>query len=80
MTIKEAIKQRHSVRNYIHKPLSKKIVEILEEKISECNEKGRLHIQLVTQETKAFTGIMSYGKFHGVENYLVMAGKKADEG
>lgn len=41
--------------------------------------KGRLHIQLVTQETKAFTGIMSYGKFHGVENYLVMAGKKADD-
>lgn len=79
MTIEEVIKQRHSVRNYIHKPLSKEIVEILEEKISESNEKGRLHIQLVTQETKAFTGIMSYGKFHGVENYLVMAGKKADD-
>ena len=79
MTIEEAIKQRHSVRKYTHKPLSKEIVEILEEKIDECNEKGRLHIQLVTQETKAFTGIMSYGKFHGVENYLVMAGKKADD-
>ena len=24
------------------------------------------------------SGIMSYGKFHGVENYLVMAGKKDD--
>ena len=65
MTIEETIKQRHSVRNYIHKPLSKKIVEILEEKISECNEKGRQHIQLVTQETKAFTGIMSYGTLSG---------------
>ena len=65
MTTEEAIKQRHSVRNYIHKPLSKKIVEILEEKISECNEKGRQHIQLVTQETKAFTGIMSYGTLSG---------------
>ena len=79
MTIEEAIKQRHSVRKYTHKPLSKEIVEILEEKIDECNEKGRLHIQLVTQETKAFTGIMSYGKFHGVENYLVMAGQKDDD-
>lgn len=74
MTIEEAIKQRHSVRKYIHKPLSTEVVRALEEKILECNKEGGLHIQLVTQETKAFSGIMSYGKFHGVENYLVMAG------
>lgn len=78
MTIEEAIKQRHSVRKYIHKPLSTEVVRALEEKILECNKEGGLHIQLVTQETKAFSGIMSYGKFHGVENYLVMAGQKAD--
>ena len=77
MTIEEAIKQRHSVRKYIHKPLSTEVVRALEEKIGECNKEGGLHIQLVTQETKAFSGIMSYGKFHGVENYLVMAGQKA---
>ena len=79
MTIEEAIKQRHSVRKYIHKPLSTEVVRALEEKIGECNKEGDLHIQLVTQETKAFSGIMSYGKFHGVENYLVMAGQKADD-
>lgn len=79
MTIEEAIKQRHSVRKYIHKPLSTEVVRALEEKILECNKEGGLHIQLVTQETKAFSGIMSYGKFHGVENYLVMAGQKADD-
>ena len=78
LTIEEAIKQRHSVRKYIHKPLSTEVVRALEEKILECNKEGGLHIQLVTQETKAFSGIMSYGKFHGVENYLVMAGQKAD--
>ena len=79
MTIEEAIKQRHSVRKYIHKPLSVEVIRALEEKIEECNEKGGLHIQLVTQETKAFAGIMSYGKFHGVENYLVMVGRKTDD-
>lgn len=79
MTIEEAIKQRHSVRKYIHKPLSTEVVRALEEKIGECNKEGGLHIQLVTQETKAFSGIMSYGKFHGVENYFVMAGQKADD-
>ena len=48
MTIEEAIKQRHSVRKYIHKPLSTEAVRVLEEKIGECNKEGTLHIQLVT--------------------------------
>ena len=79
MTLLEAIKQRHSVRRYVHKPLSADIIETLQKKIEECNAEGGLHIQLVTNETRAFTGIFSYGKFSGVENYLVMVGKKADD-
>ena len=79
MTLQEAIKQRHSVRRYIHKPLSAEIVETIQKKIDECNAEGGLHIQLVTNETRAFTGLFSYGKFSGVENYLVMVGKKADD-
>ena len=79
MTLLEAIKQRHSVRRYVHKPLSAEIVETLRKKIEECNVEGGLHIQLVTNETRAFTGLFSYGKFSGVENYLVMVGKKADD-
>ena len=79
MTLLEAIHQRHSVRKYTNKPLETDTIEILKAKIDECNAKGRLHIQLVTNEKKAFTGIMSYGKFSGVENYLVMIGKKAED-
>ena len=79
MTLQEAIKQRHSVRRYVHKPLSAEIVETLRKKIEECNAEGGLHIQLVTNETRAFTGLFSYGKFSGVENYIVMVGKKADD-
>lgn len=79
MTLKEAIEQRHSVRKYIHKPLTDEVVDALQRKIDECNAQGDLHIQLVTNEKKAFTGIFSYGKFAGVENYLVMVGKKADD-
>ena len=64
MTIEEAIKQRHSVRKYIHKPLSTEVVRALEEKIGECNKEGGLHIQLVTQETKAFSfSSTTYGIF-----------------
>ena len=79
MTLEEAIKARHSVRNYKHQPLSEEVIDILQQKIDECNSVGNLHIQLVTNEKKAFSGIMSYGQFSGVENYLVMAGRKADD-
>lgn len=75
MTILEAIRQRHSVRHYISKPLSQDIIDALEAKIEECNHKGMLHIQLVTNETKGFSGMLAYGQFSGVENYLVMAGE-----
>ena len=77
MTLEEAIKARHSVRNYKHQPLSEEVIDILQHKIDECNSLGNLHIQLVTNEKKAFSGIMSYGSFTGVENYLIMAGRKA---
>ena len=79
MTLLEAIKSRHSVRRYIHKPLSQEIIDTLQAKVDECNRLGKLHIQLVTNETKAFTGLFAYGKFAGVENYFVMIGKKEDD-
>ena len=77
MTLLEAIESRHSVRRYIHKPIPKETEAALQSKIEECNRLGGLHIQLVTKETKAFSGVFAYGKFSGVENYFVMVGKKA---
>lgn len=81
MTLHEAIIARHSVRQYIEKPLEAEIIERLNEEIALCNQEGKLHIQLVTNEPKAFGGGMAkYGKFSGVSNYLAMVGPKgADE-
>ena len=80
MTIQEAIEARHSVRAYKGQPLAADVVEVLEEKIRELNEKGHLHIQLIRNETKAFQGkLAKYGKFRGVNDYIVMAGQKADD-
>ncbi len=80
MTLEEAIKCRHSVRAYIDKPLAADVVEKLSEKVTEVNSDGTLHIQLVCNEPKAFQGrLAKYGKFSGVTNYLVLAGKKADD-
>lgn len=77
MTLIEAIQARHSVRRYIHKPLPEATVKALQAKIDECNRLGKLNIQLVTNETKAFSGIMAYGQFSGVENYFAMVGNKS---
>jgi len=79
MTLLEAISARHSVRKYIDKEIPADIIAVLQDKIAECNKVGNLNIQLVQDETKAFTGMLSYGTFSGVKNYLVMVGKKAKD-
>ena len=79
MTLLEAITARHSVRKYLDKEIPAEIIAALQDKIAECNKVGNLSIQLVQNETKAFTGMLSYGSFSGVKNYLVMVGMKAKD-
>ncbi len=80
MTLSEAILARHSVRAYTNQPITGDTLFVLQQKIDDVNAAGNLHIQLVLNEPKAFLCTMAkYGKFRGVRNYLVMAGKKADD-
>lgn len=76
MTLAEAIEARHSVRRYTGRPIDADTVNKLRAKISEINSKGKLHAQLVLNEPKAFKGILAYGSFSGVTNYVIMAGEK----
>ena len=80
MNLQEAIEARHSVRAYKELPLVDDKVKVLKEQIDVLNHAGNLHIQLILNEPKAFQGTMAkYGKFRNVSNYIVMAGKKADD-
>ena len=79
LTLQEAIQARHSVRAYKEQPLTDADAQALQEKIAELNREGRLHMQLIRNESKAFKGVFAYGKFFGVTNYVVMIGKKADD-
>ena len=80
MKLQQAIQARHSERAYKPHPLEGAHARALEEKIAELNCEGRLHIQLIQNEPKAFLGPFArYGKFRGVTNYLVMAGVKSDD-
>lgn len=77
MNITEAMSARHSVRQYTDKPLGAEVIAAMTEEINACNQESGLHIQLVTNEPKAFDGFMAhYGKFSGVKNYLALIGKK----
>lgn len=76
MTELEAIWARHSVRQYLNKPLKPDELAQLRAEVDACNKESGLHIQLVTNEPKAFEGSMArYGKFSGVQNYFALVGK-----
>lgn len=80
MDIAEAMKKRHSVRQYTDEKIGADILAELQAEIAECNEESGLRIQLVTDEPKAFDGFMAhYGKFSGVTNYIALIGKKGDK-
>ena len=73
----EAMRARHSVRQYQNKPLSTEVIAALQAEIGACNRESGLHIQLVTNEPRAFDGFMAhYGKFRGVTSYIAMVGRK----
>lgn len=80
MTLLEAISERHSVRSFDGRPLEPETVARLNEEIALCNAEGNLHIQLVTNEPKAFsTGRSHYGRFSGVTDYVALVGRGGDD-
>ena len=79
MTLLEAIRARHSVRKYKDEPIPEEILAVLRNKVWEVNKEAGLHVQLVTGEPKAFSGLICYGTFSGVTNYFVMVGRKGDD-
>ena len=77
MEIKEAIKQRHSVRQYKDIPISEDLKATLEELIRECNQESGLHIQLIVDDPECFdTFLAHYGKFKNANNYIALVGSK----
>lgn len=79
MEFKQAIRERHSVRRYTGRKLEPEVVAALRAEIDAGNAQGGLHMQLVIDEPKAFSGFLAhYGKFRGVSNYIALIGEKGD--
>lgn len=76
----KAMREHHSVRSYLDKPIEGEVRAALEAAIAECNAEGGIHLQLVTDESLAFGGFMAkYGKFSRVRNYIACVGPKGPE-
>lgn len=54
------------MRKYTGDPIPESVLTVLREKIDEVNRIGNLHVQMVTDEPKSFSGLMAYGAFSGV--------------
>ena len=77
MDIKEAIRQRHSVRQYKDIPLKSEEKEKIEAIVKDCNAQSGLNIQLICDDPDCFnTFLAHYGRFKSAKNYIAMVGKK----
>ena len=77
MTLKEAIKERHSVRQFKDLPIGEEEREQLGALIEECNKESGLNIQLILDDPECFqTFLAHYGKFQNADNYLALVGSK----
>ena len=54
MDLMEAMKNRHSVRQFTDRPLEETAVATLQKETDRINKESGLHIQLITNEPDAF--------------------------
>lgn len=59
MTEIEAIKERHSVRNYKNKAIEQDKIDQLNALIAKCNEEGNLHLQLCVDAKNTYNKLLN---------------------
>ncbi|MCR4748267.1 MAG: nitroreductase [Lachnospiraceae bacterium] len=80
MDINQAIKERHSVRKYLDKPIEEELRNKLNELVDEINKESGLHVQLICDEPGCFNSFLAhYGRFSDVKNYIALVGKESDD-
>lgn len=80
MDIKEAIKERHSVRQFKDMPIEDETKERLISLIDECNEESGHHFQLICNDPDCFNHFLAhYGKFKNVNNYIAIVANTTRE-
>ena len=75
----DLIKERHSVRNYLDKPIEADKIEKLKAKIAEVNEAGNLHLQFCEDAGRTFNKLLNKAMGLGSTPSVIACIGKADE-
>lgn len=79
MDIMEIMRSRHSVRQYLEKPIPPEVRKELDECAEALNREGGLHMQILYDEPECFNSRMAhYGRFENADNYIAVIGEKGD--
>ena len=74
------MRARHSVRQYLNKPIPGEVREALDACARELNAAGGLSMQLIYDEPECFRSPMArYGRFENAKNYIALVGARAPD-
>lgn len=77
MTVREAIKARHSVRQFKDMAIREEDREGLNDLIEVCNRESGLNIQLICDDPECFNTLAAkYGRFKNANHYIALVGPK----
>jgi len=80
MDVLEIIEKRHSVREYIDKPIENEKRAVLDALCKECSENTGIKIEIFYDEPKVFSSILSKMRgIKGVKNYIALFGEKGKD-
>ena len=76
----DLMRARHSVRQYLDKPIPGEVRSALDACVKELNVAGGLNMQIIYDEPECFSSRMAhYGRFENAKNYIALVGRKAPD-
>ena len=76
----DLMRARHSVRQYLDRPIPGEVRAALNARAAALNAEGGLNMQLIYDEPACFSSRLAhYGKFENANNYIALVGRKAPD-
>lgn len=77
--MKEAVKNRHTVREYTDEPLSEELIDLLADRLEELNEEYEINLKLMVNDPRAFGPLFKTVLAKNVNNYLILSGPSSED-
>ena len=80
MDMLQAMRERHTVRRYLDRPLEADVLVGVQDCLRAANERFGTDVRLVTDDESAFNAALRLVLAKGVRNYFVLAGTQGAQG